>query len=69
MFLGPSIGGILIDNFGLQAAALIFSVLFCLTLTSDFKELLNLRLLGKQELGKKIAYCKKLSILIVIVQF
>ena len=68
MFLGPSIGGILIDNFGLQAAALIFSVLFCLTLTSDFKELLNLRLLGKQEFGK-IAYCKKLSILIVIVQF
>ena len=56
MFLGPSIGGILIDNFGLQAAALIFSVLFCLTLTSDFKELLNLRLLGNQELGK-IAYC------------
>ena len=68
MFLGPSIGGILIDSFGLQAAALIFSVLFCLTLTSDFKELLNLRLLGNQELGK-IAYCKKLSILIVIVQF
>ena len=68
MFLGPSIGGILIDNFGLQAAALIFSVLFCLTLTSDFKELLNLTLLGKQELGK-IAYCKKLSIFIFIVRF
>ena len=56
MFLGPSIGGILLDNLGLQAAALIFSVLICLTATNDFKELVYLKLCAKQEIGK-IAHC------------
>ena len=35
MFLGPSIGGIIIDKFGFQAAALCFSCLFCLTFLID----------------------------------
>ena len=58
-FLGPSIGGILIDNVGLQAAALIFLFLLSLTTTVDFKELMNLTLLRKQGLGK-IAYWKNI---------
>ena len=42
MFLGPTIGGILIDNYGFQAAALCFSGLLCLTFTVDLRELLSL---------------------------
>ena len=38
MFLGPSIGGILIDNYGFQEAAFFFLCLFCLTFTVDLKE-------------------------------
>ena len=38
MFLGPSIGGILIDNYGFQEAAFFFSCLFCVTLMIDFIE-------------------------------
>lgn len=41
MFLGPSIGGILIDNYGFQEAAFFFSCLFCVTLMIDFKEFLT----------------------------
>ena len=42
MFLGPTIGGILIDNYGFQAAALCFSGLLCLTFTADLRVLLSL---------------------------
>ena len=42
MFLGPTIGGVLIDNYGFQAAALCFSGLLCLTFTADLRELLSL---------------------------
>ena len=42
MFLGPTIGGILIDNYSFQAAALCFSGLLCLTFTVDLRELLSL---------------------------
>ena len=42
MFLGPTIGGVLIDNYGFQAAALCFSGLLCLTFTAGLRELLSL---------------------------
>ena len=42
MFLGPTIGGVLIDSYGFQAAALCFSGLLCLTFTVDLRVLLSL---------------------------
>ena len=39
MFLGPSIGGTLIDNHGYQATALVFIGIYCLPITADLMEL------------------------------
>ena len=39
MFLGPSIGGSLIDNHGYQATAFVFIGIYCVTMTADVMEL------------------------------
>ena len=38
-FLGPTIGGILIDNYGYQATALYFVGAYCLLMAANAKEL------------------------------
>ena len=39
LFLGPSIGGALVDNFGYQVTALVFIAMSCLVIAADVKEL------------------------------
>ena len=39
MFLGPCLGGVLIDNYGYQATALVFIGLYCVTTAVDAGEL------------------------------
>ena len=38
-FLGPIVGGILIDSYGYQVTALVFIGLYCLATTADLVEL------------------------------
>ena len=38
-FLGPAVGGILIDSHGYQVTALVFIGLYCLATTADLMEL------------------------------
>ena len=38
-FLGPIVGGILIDGYGYQVTAVVFIGLYCLATTADFLEL------------------------------
>ena len=39
MFLGPSIGGALIDNYGYQVTAFVFIAMYCIVMVADVKEL------------------------------
>ena len=38
-FLGPTVGGILIDSYGYQVTALVFIGLYCFATTADLVEL------------------------------
>ena len=39
MFLGPSTGGALVDNYGYQVTASVFIAMNCLAFVADVKEL------------------------------
>ena len=47
-FLGPIVGGILIDGYGYQVAAVVFICLYCLSTTADLLELGNVFGLNSQ---------------------
>ena len=38
-FLGPTVGGVLIDSHGYQVTALVFMGLYCITVAADLVEL------------------------------